>query len=111
VVATDHAPHTVAEKRQRLVDAPSGVPGVETLYPLLLESVRKGNLSLERVRDVVAANPASIFEIEGKGRIEPGADADLVVVDLTNPARSRPARSTARPAGRPLRGYRASSRS
>ncbi|ACM57655.1 dihydroorotase [Halorubrum lacusprofundi] len=85
VVATDHAPHTVAEKRQRLVDAPSGVPGVETLYPLLLESVRKGNLSLERVRDVVAANPASIFEIEGKGRIEPGADADLVVVDLTNP--------------------------
>jgi len=63
VVATDHAPHTVAEKRQRLVDAPSGVPGVETLYPLLLESVRKGNLSLERVRDVVAANPASIFEI------------------------------------------------
>jgi len=101
VVATDHAPHTVAEKRQRLVDAPSGVPGVETLYPLLLESVRKGNLSLERVRDVVAANPASIFEIEGKGRIEPGADADLVVVDLTNPARSRPARSTARPAGRP----------
>jgi len=108
VVATDHAPHTVAEKRQRLVDAPSGVPGVETLYPLLLESVRKGNLSLERVRDVVAANPASIFEIEGKGRIEPGADADLVVVDLTNPARSRPALSTARPAGRPLRGYRAS---
>ncbi|WP_123619307.1 dihydroorotase [Halorubrum sp. CSM-61] len=85
VVATDHAPHTVAEKRQGLVDAPSGVPGVETLYPLLLESVRKGNLSLERVRDAVAANPASIFGIEGKGRIEPGADADLVVVDLTNP--------------------------
>jgi dihydroorotase len=85
VVATDHAPHTVVEKRQGLVDAPSGVPGVETLYPLLLESVRKGNLSLERVRDVVAANPASIFGIEEKGRIEPGADADLVVVDLTNP--------------------------
>ncbi|KKF39339.1 dihydroorotase, partial [Halorubrum saccharovorum] len=85
VVATDHAPHTVAEKRQGLVDAPSGVPGVETLYPLLLESVRKGNLSLERVRDVVAANPASIFGIEGKGRIEPGADADLVLVDMTNP--------------------------
>ncbi|MGQ3328402.1 dihydroorotase [Halorubrum sp. FL23] len=85
VVATDHAPHTVAEKRQGLADAPSGVPGVETLYPLLLESVRKGNLSLERVRDVVAANPASIFGIESKGRIEPGADADLVLVDLTNP--------------------------
>ena len=85
VVATDHAPHTVAEKRQRLADAPSGVPGVETLYPLLLESVRKGELSLERVRDVVAANPASVFGVAGKGRIVEGADADLVLVDLTNP--------------------------
>ena len=85
VVATDHAPHTVAEKRHGLTEAPSGVPGVETLYPLLLEAVRKGNLTLERVRDVVAANPASIFGLESKGRIEPGADADLVVVDLTNP--------------------------
>ncbi len=85
VVATDHAPHTVAEKRQGLVDAPSGVPGVETLYPLLLESVRKGELSIERVRDVVAANPASIFDIETKGRIAEGTDADLVLVDLTNP--------------------------
>ncbi|MDZ5810738.1 dihydroorotase [Halorubrum sp. AD140] len=85
VVATDHAPHTVAEKRRGLADAPSGVPGVETLYPLLLESVRKGELALERVRDVVAANPASIFGIGGKGRVAEGADADLVLVDLTNP--------------------------
>ncbi|MBP1922910.1 dihydroorotase [Halorubrum alkaliphilum] len=85
VVATDHAPHTVDEKRQGLVDAPSGVPGVETLYPLLLESVRTGELSLERVRDVVAANPASIFGLDRKGRIAEGVDADLVLVDLTSP--------------------------
>jgi dihydroorotase len=85
VVATDHAPHTVAEKRRGLADAPSGVPGVETLYPLLLESVRKGELALERVRDVVAANPASIFGVGAKGRVAEGADADLVLVDLTNP--------------------------
>ena len=85
VVATDHAPHTVAEKRRRLTDAPSGVPGVETMYPLLLESVRKGELGLDRVRDVVARNPASIFGLDRKGRIEEGADADLVVVDLTDP--------------------------
>ena len=85
VVATDHAPHTVSEKRQTLSDAPSGVPGVETLYPLLLEAVRTGELSLERVRDVVAANPASIFGLDRKGRIEEGRDADLVLVDLTNP--------------------------
>ena len=85
VVATDHAPHTVQEKRQGLTDAPSGVPGVETMYPLLLEAVRTGELSLERVRDVVAANPASIFGLDRKGRIEEGRDADLVLVDLTNP--------------------------
>ena len=81
VVATDHAPHTVAEKRQGLVDAPSGVPGVETLYPLLLESARKGELSLERVRDVAAANPASAFGLDRKGRVAEGYDADLVLVD------------------------------
>jgi len=85
VVATDHAPHTVAEKRRGLVDAPSGVPGVETLYPLLLESVRTGDLSLERVRDVAAANPASIFGLDGKGRVAEGTDADLVLIDLTDP--------------------------
>ncbi|TKX53331.1 dihydroorotase [Halorubrum sp. SP3] len=85
VVATDHAPHTVAEKREGLVDAPSGVPGVETLYPLLLESARKGELSLERVRDVVAANPAEIFGLDRKGRVAEGYDADLVLVDTADP--------------------------
>ncbi len=85
IVATDHAPHTVAEKRQGLRDAPSGVPGVETMYPLLLESVRTGELSLETVRDVVAATPADVFGLDEKERIEEGSDADLVLVDLTDP--------------------------
>ena len=84
VVATDHAPHAVDEKRQGLVDAPSGVPGVETLYPLLLESARKGELSLERVRDVVAANPAAVFGLDRKGRVAEGYDADLVLVDTAD---------------------------
>ncbi|VTT85507.1 Dihydroorotase [Halorubrum sp. DM2] len=85
VVATDHAPHAVDEKRRGLVDAPSGVPGVETLYPLLLESVRTGELSLERVRDVVAANPAETFGLDRKGRVAEGYDADLVLVDTADP--------------------------
>jgi dihydroorotase len=83
VVATDHAPHTVAEKTAALADAPSGVPGVETMLPLLLAAVRDETLSLERVRDVTASNPASIFGLEQKGRIVEGADADLVLVDLS----------------------------
>ncbi|MEF8774047.1 MAG: dihydroorotase [Halobacteriales archaeon] len=81
VVATDHAPHTRAEKDAGIWDAPSGVPGVETLLPLLLEQARRGRLTHERVRDLTTANPAAIFDLPRKGRIEAGADADLVLVD------------------------------
>ncbi|WP_430503642.1 dihydroorotase [Haloparvum sp. PAK95] len=85
VVATDHAPHTVAEKRAELLDAPSGVPGVETMLPLLLESARTGDLPLDLVRDVVAANPADVFGLPNKGAVAEGNDADLVLVDMTAP--------------------------
>ncbi|QLG28102.1 dihydroorotase [Halorarum halophilum] len=82
IVATDHAPHTREEKDAGIWDAPSGVPGVETMLPLLLNEVREGRLGLERVRDLTAANPAGIFALPRKGRIEVGRDADLVLVDL-----------------------------
>ncbi|SFH02936.1 dihydroorotase [Halopelagius inordinatus] len=81
IVATDHAPHTVEEKDASLWDAPSGVPGVETMLPLLLAEAREGNVSYERVRDVTAANVAEIFGLPRKGRIEVGRDADLVLFD------------------------------
>ncbi|MFB6092212.1 MAG: dihydroorotase [Haloquadratum sp.] len=81
VVATDHAPHTKAEKDAGLWDAPSGVPGVETMVPLLLDRARRGDLSYERVRDVTAANAAAIFSLPQKGRVAEGYDADLVLVD------------------------------
>jgi dihydroorotase len=84
VVATDHAPHTRDEKDADVWAAPSGVPGVETALPLLLEAARQGDLSHERIRDVTAANVAAIFELPRKGRVEPGYDADLVLVDETN---------------------------
>jgi dihydroorotase len=81
VVATDHAPHTVEEKDVGLWEAPSGVPGVETMLPLLLEAARRGDITYERVRDVTAANAAEIFGLPQKGRVETGRDADLVLVD------------------------------
>jgi dihydroorotase len=81
VVATDHAPHTREEKDASIWDAPSGVPGVETALPLLLNAAREGRLSYERVRDVTAAKPAEIFDLPRKGRVEAGRDADLVLVD------------------------------
>ena len=85
IVATDHAPHTPEEKDANVWAAPSGVPGVETALPVLLEAARTGELSYERVRDVTAANVADIFELPRKGRIEAGRDADLVLVDETDP--------------------------
>ncbi|MFB6142876.1 MAG: dihydroorotase [Halorientalis sp.] len=81
IVATDHAPHTRAEKDASIWEAPSGVPGVETALPLLLAAVPETDLTYERVRDLTAANPAAIFEVENKGRIAEGMDADLVLVD------------------------------
>jgi dihydroorotase len=81
VIATDHAPHTAAEKDVGIWEAPSGVPGVETALPLLLAEVTSGGLDFERVRDLTARNPARIFGLPDKGTVEEGTDADLVLVD------------------------------
>ena len=84
IVATDHAPHTRAEKDADIWNAPSGVPGVETMVPLLLAATRHTALTVERVRDVTARNPAELFGVAGKGRIAPGYDADLALYDTTD---------------------------
>jgi dihydroorotase len=81
MIATDHAPHTRAEKDAGIWDAPSGVPGVETALPLLLAEARAGELGFERVRDLTAANPATVFDLPNKGRIAEGNHADIVLVD------------------------------
>ncbi|EFW92214.1 dihydroorotase [Haladaptatus paucihalophilus DX253] len=81
MIATDHAPHTREEKDAGIWDAPSGVPGVETMLPLLLEEARKDNLSYERVADLTARTPSKVFGLPRKGRIEEGRMADLVLVD------------------------------
>ncbi|MDQ2073440.1 dihydroorotase [Haloarcula sp. H-GB4] len=85
MIATDHAPHTREEKDASIWDAPSGVPGVETVLPLLLAEAcdPDSGLTYERVRDLTARNPADVFDIPQKGAIEAGKDADLVLVDTT----------------------------
>jgi len=91
LIATDHAPHTREEKDATLLSAPSGVPGVETMVPLLLAETLDGPLTVERVRDLTAATPAATFDLSRKGRIEAGMDADLALYDLD---RARPIRGT-----------------
>ena len=79
-VGTDHAPHTVGEKLEP--DPPAGVPGCETMLPLLLDAVNSGILTISLVQKLCCENPAKIFGIKNKGHIKPGYDADLVVVDM-----------------------------
>ena len=82
ILGSDHAPHTLEEKAKPYPDSPSGMTGVQTLVPLMLDHVNAGRLSLLRLVDLTSAGPARLFGIAGKGRIAVGYDADLTVVDL-----------------------------
>ena len=82
VIGSDHAPHTLEEKSKPYPASPSGMPGVQTLLPLLLDHAANGRLSLQRVIELTSAGAQRIFGIVGKGRIVAGYDADFTVVDL-----------------------------
>lgn len=82
VVGSDHAPHTKAEKANPYPSSPSGMPGVQTLLPLLLDHMSAGRLTLERLVDLTSAGPQRIYGMAGKGRIAQGYQADFTVVDL-----------------------------
>ena len=82
VFGSDHAPHTLEEKAKPFPESPSGMPGVQTMMPVLLRFVQQGRLSLETVVRMACETPAALYGIEGKGRLEIGMDADLVLWDL-----------------------------
>ena len=82
VLGSDHAPHTVEEKARPYPASPSGMPGVQTLVPVMLTHVANGRLSLARFIDLTSHGANRVFGIAGKGRIAEGYDADLTLVDL-----------------------------
>ncbi|MEE8246070.1 MAG: dihydroorotase [Alphaproteobacteria bacterium] len=82
VVGSDHAPHSREEKARPYPASPSGMPGVQTLLPILLDHVNGGRLTLLRLMDLVCAGPARIYSLAAKGRLAAGYDADLALVDL-----------------------------
>ncbi|TKD51128.1 dihydroorotase [Sphingomonas baiyangensis] len=82
VLGSDHAPHTLEEKAATYPASPSGMPGVQTLLPLMLDHVAAGRLTLARLIDLTSAGPQRIFGLSGKGRIALGYDADFSIVDL-----------------------------
>lgn len=89
VVATDHAPHTLEEKARPYPDSPSGLPAVENALALMLDQVHRGRCSLEQVVRWMCDAPARVWDLVGKGRIEEGYDADLVLVDVAKEAEIR----------------------
>ncbi|MDQ2100085.1 MAG: dihydroorotase [Tychonema bourrellyi B0820] len=81
-IATDHAPHTLAEKAQTYPNTPSGMPGVETSLPLMLTQAVAGKCTVAQVANWMSTAVAKAYKIPNKGKIAPGFDADLVLVDL-----------------------------
>jgi dihydroorotase len=81
-MGSDHAPHTREEKAKPYPASPSGMPGVQTLLPLMLDHVAAGRLTLERLIELTSAGPQRVFGLIGKGRIAQGYDADFSIVDL-----------------------------
>jgi dihydroorotase len=79
-IGTDHAPHTKEEKESD--KSPSGIPGVETVLPLLFDAVNKEKITLQKVVELTSRNPANIFGIKNKGLLRVGYDADLVIIDM-----------------------------
>jgi dihydroorotase len=81
-IGSDHAPHTREEKNQPYPQSPSGMPGVQTLVPVMLDHVAQGRLTLERFVDLTATGPARVFGIAARGRLALGFDASITIVDL-----------------------------
>ena len=82
ILGSDHAPHTREEKDKTYPNTPSGMTGVQTLVPIMLDHVNAGRMTLERFVDMTSAGPKRLFGIARKGRIAVGYDADFTVVDL-----------------------------
>ena len=81
-IGSDHAPHLKENKQKKYPNSPSGMPGVQTLMPVMLNHINDGKLSLNQLMNLVCENPVKIFGIKNKGFIKEGYDADFTIVDM-----------------------------
>jgi len=111
LVASDHAPHTLREKVSESVWSVSpGFPGLETTLPVMLTAVNGGKLTLGRLVEVLAERPAKVFGLRSKGRLSPGFDADVTVVDLKGRFVIDPDGFKSKAKYSPFKGFKASGR-
>ena len=82
VLGSDHAPHLKENKDKEYPNTPSGMPGVQTIFPVMLDHVNNGKLSLKQLINLMCENPCKIFGIKNKGYIKEGFDADLTIADM-----------------------------
>ena len=82
IIGTDHAPHTLEDKTKGVWDSSPGIPNLETVVPLMLTEVNKGNIDLSIIPKIFSENAAKVYGLENKGEIAIGKDADFTVIDL-----------------------------
>ena len=82
VLGSDHAPHLKENKNKEYPNSPSGMPGVQTIFPVMIDHVNNGKLTLNQLINLMCENPCRIFGIKNKGFIKEGFDADLTIVDM-----------------------------
>ena len=82
VLGSDHAPHLKENKDKEYPNTPSGMPGVQTIFPVMLNHVNEGKLTLQQLINLMCENPCRIFGIKNKGFIKEGYDADLTITDM-----------------------------
>ena len=82
IIGTDHAPHTLEDKTKGTWESSPGIPNLETVVPLLLTEVNRGNIDLKIIPKIFSQNAAEVYGLKNKGKIEIGYDADLTVIDL-----------------------------
>jgi dihydroorotase len=107
VLGTDHAPHTIEEKNKPYPESPSGMPGVQTLVPVMLTLVNEGKLSLEDFVRLTSKRVAEIFALKNKGVIKVGNDADFTIVDLKKTHTIRDAEMATKSGWTPYDGFKA----
>lgn len=105
VLGSDHAPHTLEEKAKPYPQSPSGMPGVQTIVPVMLHHVNEGKLSLQRLVDLMCYGPARLFGLLGKGRLAKGFDADITIVDMKHKYRVKDTDMATKSQWTPLDGY------